>query len=199
LSRDVEQITAHATLALARLVEQYKGKPLFAALLNCITPQVQQIENLFISIRDGLRLASAVGAQLDILGRVVGQAREASNDTDYRARIGARIKANLSTGSTESIFAVFSLLLPGHTLEIKPYYPAEFVLNVFGATDSALTPLYARFLADTKAGGVRGQGVYSLNSDATTFTFSEVGAPNDINLGFGNNAQTTGAHLGGIF
>lgn len=203
MSQDVTQITTHAALALARLVEQYKGKPLFSALLNCITPQVQQIEDMLFSVRDGLQLANAVGAQLDVIGRIVGQAREASNDAEYRLRIAARIRANLSTGSTESILSVFSLLLPppDHTLKITPHYPAAFVLDLFGETDPALTPLYARFLADSKAAGVGGIGILTVVPDEETFIFDDAASPVPASdLGFGDATDSSvGGHLGGVF
>lgn len=202
MSVDITQIDDHGARMVSRLAEQYKGKPLIEALLATIAPQVQQVEDMLFGVLLGYRLeASASGEQLDVLGRVVGQDREAADDAEYRLRIAARIRANVSTGSAESIYRVFSILLPApdNTLAITPHYPASFVLDVFGAIDPTLVSLYSRFLADSKAAGVGGAGIYTSATDATTFTFSAVGDPDDADLGFGDTARTTGGHLGGIF
>jgi hypothetical protein len=39
--------------------------------------------------------------------------------------------------------------------------------------------------------------VYSLHEDDSTFIFSEVGAPDDADLGFADSSSTTGGYLAG--
>lgn len=198
---DVVQITDHAARAEARLAEQYKRAEKLKGLLACFTVQCQQIEDMLFGVLLGYRLSLAVGEQLDVLGRVVGQDRESADDTEYRLRLAARIRANLSHGSAEDVYLVFGILLPTATLAIEVQYPASFVLQIHGALTEALVPLYARFLADTKAAGVGGQGVYTLVADSSAFTFSSVAdfGVDGANRGWADTAQTSGGRLAGVF
>ena len=52
----------------------------------------------------------AVGAQLDVLGRIVGEARLGDPDANYRLRIKAGILLNVSSGTPEELLAIFRLL-----------------------------------------------------------------------------------------
>lgn len=199
---DVVQITDHEARAEARLAEQYKRAEKLKGLLACFTVQCQQIEDMLFGVLLGYRLNLAVGEQLDVIGRVVGQDRESADDAEYRLRLAARIRANLSHGSAEDIYLVFGILLPTATLVLEPVYPAGFVLNVYGALDESLIPLYSRFLQDTKAAGVNGQGIYSLFTEGFTFILSDEAdaIENDPNTGLGDATDPdVGGHLAGVF
>lgn len=197
------KILGHTARALARLATQFRDKPKIAALIGVFTTEVQAIENMLYDVLIKGWLADAVGDQLDMKGRLVGQDRENSVDDDeYRLRISARIRANLSTGSPEDLYTVFRILLPTHTLSIEPYYPAAIVMEALEAIDPDLVPLYQQFFAVTLAGGVGGQFVYSESTPATTFTLSnEAAAPETSALtGFGDDGDpATGGHLAGVF
>lgn len=201
---DVEQNTAYEARALGRLAQQYQGAPVLSAILGIFAAQGQALEEAFFAILLGYRLSTPpIGAQLDVLGRTVGQDREASTDAEYLQRIIARVAANRSSGSPEDLYTVFALLLPapGNTLVLAPYYPANFSLNVFGETDPNLTSLYSRFLADTKAAGVQGIGVLTIFPDAETFTLDNSDSPSaDPDLGLGDSSDPlVGGHLAGAF
>lgn len=201
MSRDVTKITDHANRALARLAQQYQGKPLMASLLRVFTPLVQQVEDMFSAMQLAMRLENAEGVQLDLLGALVGQPREAAGDSEYRLRIAARIKTNVSTGTVEDIYSVFKILLPSPiVLALSPRYPAGFVLNVIGAVDLDLVPLYASFFQDAKGEGIEGQLLYSLYADANTFTLGDAGAPSTSSLtGLGDATDASvGGHLRGV-
>lgn len=202
MSQDVTQITTHGALALARLATQYRGKPLISALLNCFAPQVQQIEDMLFGVLLGFRLDTpAVGEQLDVIGRVVGQDRESADDAEYKLRIAARIRANLSTGAAEDLYTVFGILLPGITLSIVPQYPASFIMDALEEIDGDLVPLYRQFFSDTKAAGVYAQFTYSLYDEAHSFTLAAAQGTvtSSSTLGLADDAQTSGGHLRGVF
>jgi hypothetical protein len=198
---DVEYIADHHARAVAKLAMQYRDKPLLAALLGVFDAQVQAIEDGLYSIKTGYVLSAAAGEQLDVLGRIVGQDRESANDTEYRLRIAARIRANLSIGAPEDLYTVFGILLPTATLAITPHYPASFVLDVVGAVDPDLVPLYAQFLQDTKAAGVGAAAIYSTTDAAHTFTLSSITdtVESSALLGLADFPITTGGLLAGTF
>ncbi len=168
-----EKISNHIAKALARLAQQYKDKPRIAAVLGVFVYQVQQIEDAGYDVMIFRRLANAEGEQLDVIGRIVGQDRESADDAEYRLRLAARIRANLSTGSAEDILTVFAILLPDNTFKLTPYYPAAFTLEIMGdPIDEDLLPLYVQFLADTKAAGVGAQLIWSSDDPDEMFAFA---------------------------
>lgn len=191
MSREVTQILNHASLALARLAQQYKDKPKLAALLGVFTPKVQELENVLWALHVERRIDVAVGAQLDVLGRIVGQLRENSVDADYRLRIKARVRANRSHGSVEDVLEVFQILLPSTVLEFVQEWPAAFRLNIGTISGSgvALVPMYARFLADAKLGGVGGYLLWQQTSDAESY-YTEVAAFLNGSHGAGSTTLT---------
>lgn len=193
-----EKITNHISKALARLAQQYKGKPRMAAVLGIFVYQVQQIEDAGYDVMIYRRLANAEGEQLDLIGRIIGQDREAADDAEYRLRLAARIRANLSTGSAEDILTVFSILLPDNTIHLSPLYPAAILLEI-GEIDEDLLPLYVQFLADTKAAGVGAQLVWLTDPEAAMFTFNDATAiVDDPDLGFSDTVPSSGGNLAGV-
>lgn len=201
MSRDVTKVTDHGNQALARLATQYQGKPLMAALLRVFTPLVQQVEDMLYAMQLAMQLANAEGVQLDVIGALVGQSREAADDAQYRLRIAARIKTNISTGTVEDIYAVFAILLPSNTLAGMPDYPAGFILDV-GPVDPALFPLYESFFADAKGKGIAGQLWYDVTDSAHQLLLDDAASPSpdSDDLGLGDTADdTVGGELGGAF
>lgn len=197
---DIVQIADHHASALALLAEQYKGKPILERIIRVFTNHAQQIETVLYEIMLGYRLSTpAVGAQLDVLGRLVGQDRESADDTEYRLRIAARIRANRSGGAAEDLYAVFRILLPDHTLSIVPQYPAAFLMEASQQIDESLLPLYKKFFGDTKAAGVYGQFIYAFFNPSNSFTFDDALAP-EGGTGFGDALDAgVGNHLVGVF
>jgi hypothetical protein len=198
---DLEQITNHETQALGRLATQYRDKPNIAKIVRIIARRAQALETVVFQVFNAFRIETAIGAQLDVLGRIVGQPRESAGDTEYRLRIKARIRANLSGGMAEDIYKVFDLLLPSHTLVLEPVYPASFVFEILGSVDPALVPLYRKFFYDTKAAGVYGVGLYSTEDPVDTFTLDDALSPTpnpDIGLDDALAPGTQGGVLAGV-
>lgn len=146
--------TAHVVDALARLAQQFKRKPKFKNFVSSFIGQTQGVEDALWSLEVETVLDNAVGAQLDLLGRIVGEERGNSVDDDeYRKRIKVRILVNRSSGTTPDIFKVFRALEPNGSFKLVDFYPAGFVFeSQYASSDDAV--LYARFLRLARAGGV---------------------------------------------
>jgi hypothetical protein len=100
-----------------------------------ILDQCQELENLFWDIRDGFYLADAVGAQLDILGRIVGLDRDSAwSDEDYRPLIATKIIRNLSSGEPERLIQVLRILTASDYVRLTEYNPAHIELEFDGPT-----------------------------------------------------------------
>lgn len=123
----------HAASALLRLAEQFRGKPNLAALLNDLNAQTQELETALQDLFTQRSIDTAFGAQLDVLGKILGQARGGFDDDTYRQYLRARMLLNISSASTEDIYGIFRALIDDTaTVEIEDQYPAAFVLRVGG-------------------------------------------------------------------
>jgi hypothetical protein len=146
---------SHRDIALSRLPEQFKRRPNFEKLAKGFGDIAQGVENVLRDIYLLYRLDSAAGAQLDVIGRLVGQPRDGVSDTTYRNRIKARIRVNKTRGMSEDIYAVFRTLGIDE-MELEDQFPAGFVLRIFEPILAGDAAEFAKFLADAKAAGVRG-------------------------------------------
>lgn len=192
----ITKITDHAEQAYARLVEQYKGKPKFKAVLYALARQIQELEDAYYQLLTERSIDTAVGVVLDILGKIVGERRGGASDADYRLRIRARIRANLSSGTVEEIYAVFRALL-GPAVALTAVFkwldafPAQFVFTIVSPVIlAAQVPIFVRFLRDSKAGGVGAHFGWQPVPDAEAFTFA-ISAFNSVAAMVGDTSIAT--------
>lgn len=118
-------IANHAERALSRLLEQYKDKPVMAAMLTRFVEQAQLIENMWNEMLVERYLTASEGAQLDLYGRVAGEPRNGRTDEQYRPRLQARQRVNRSRGQILDALAVGRTLV-GSTgaVTLRELYPA---------------------------------------------------------------------------
>lgn len=167
---DLEHNEQHADDALAKLAEQFKDKENLAKVLNALNVQTQALEDAFWQLYLYRWVNTAEGVQLDTIGNLVGQPRSGDDD-EYRARIKARIRANVSNGTTEDIYAVFKALMPTAQLRLQNSYPGTFTFGVGGAVPEALVDVYIGFLNASISAGTRAIFEYLLGEvSATLYT-----------------------------
>ena len=178
--------TTHQIQALARFIEQYKEKPLYAALLDSYIKQVQDLENATFEVLNGRLLDIAIGVQLDVLGDLIGEARQGRQDNVYRQAIRTRIRINRSFGTPVDVLVVARLILGTAfpTIRYNEAYPATILISF----DRTLSPLERfgidRFMLQTKAAGVQLSFTEVLDPD-NAFTFNQdPGAVNVAAKGF---------------
>lgn len=189
----------HRKQALRRLLAQFHGQPNMEAVIGSFMTQVQELEAVFISLMSERYVDTAVGAQLDGIGRVVNEPRIGKSDTDYRVEIKGRITSNRGDSRIENILELFNLLLPASGLTLIEGVVASFSLSV----DQALTPsdpspevLNAQ-LQTAKGAGIRANLLWSDQVSGLRFTF----APGDVMVastaqGYADNPVST---LGGYY
>jgi hypothetical protein len=154
----------------------------------------QALENTAIDVLTQRALGSASGAQLDVLGRIVGQGRGGLSDSDYVRYIRARVAANRSGGKREDLIAIAVLILADASQVVVRDYPTAGVLvRIDGLAESAAveTALIA-FLGGAVAAGVR--LIVQTNSTAASGAFTFSGG--STGLGFDNTVSPgTGGHI----
>lgn len=150
----------HAEAALARLPQQFLGKPKIELLVRALSEPIQRFEEVAFDVLTKRWVDTAEGAQLEVVGRKVGQPRtDASQDDDiYRRFIRARIATNRSSGTLRDLIKVTRLVIdsPGTTVTIRDRPPATVEVALRGlATSLELANVLLLFLKVAKSTSVR--------------------------------------------
>ena len=177
----------HIEQALERLLEQYKGKPRIETLLGIYVDQLQEVEEAFWQLLVERWVDNALGAQLDILGAIVGQKRDGRAEEPFRAMVRARILANRSRGTAEDLIAIVVALLDATAsgaVKFEEHSGAQArVLMQTTFPDVALADVNA-LLQYAKAGGVRLFFEAPIEEAADTFTYGNVPLTTDNLRGY---------------
>ncbi len=127
--------------------------------LGAVLAPIQDVEDALQQLKTGRSIDTAVGAQLDAIGKLVGQSRDGVTDDEiYRRYIRARISTNKSDGLIEDILTIADLIVYDDDAEylIINQGAAAFVLRLGGIVPSdELVELLISFLRRGAAGGVR--------------------------------------------
>lgn len=189
----------HVQAGLGLLLSQYQGKPRIAALLSSFLRRIQELDDAAIEVLIARLIDNAIGAQLLVIGRIVGQPNEGSWDDDtYRIFIKARIRANQSNGHGDDVIDVVNLVEAADFV-LSEVYPAAMYVDF--ATVTAADPLILIELARrAKGSGVRLQllyGDHEVGVDAFSFCTgtAEVASTTE---GLGLTDESTGGYLSGV-
>lgn len=174
-----DQETEHLSSALSNLLEQFKEKPVFASLLQGFIDRVQNLEDTLFDLLLQRFLDTSIGAQLDGIGAVVGEARQNRSDGDYKRGILTRILLNLGQSTPEDVIEIMSRYARSD-VSLTEYYPADFVLTILRALDptdldSDGTPdeveRLSAYLQSAKPAAVGAGLVYGLSETNELFRF----------------------------
>lgn len=164
------QVTAaaHVTEAQAHLIEQFKGKANFLAMIQALVTQIGDLEAAAFEVLNETTLAASVGVQLDGIGSIVGEDRLGRSDADYRQAISGRILINLSSGTAEDLAAIFNTLEPTSTFAVDDFPPASFLATLSNAVvgDSSFL---GRVLTTSRPAGVDAFLIFSLTNNPFLF------------------------------
>jgi hypothetical protein len=171
-------------------------------LLRALVTPVQDLEDTLQTLLVERSIDTAVGEQLNVLGRLVGQERAGLVDDDYRRVLRARISVHRSKGTIADINKITRLIAYPDPLdiEIDNHGPAALTVYVNGGIVSFQTSAtLAKLLQEAVAGGVRIFLETQNISDADAFTFdnfAETGL--GPGKGFETFDETDGGKLGNV-
>lgn len=167
----------HVTRGVERLIERYR-RPRTSALLESWLAEVQGVEDALWQLLVDRSLESAEGAQLDVLGRIVGEPRRGRDDATYRVWIEARNLVSRSSGTTTQMLALVRKLLPTIELRFEEYYPAAFVFRFGPGLELDAGYQVAYMLRLAKPAGVLFEMTWPSEASGNIFAFSpDVGTP----------------------
>ncbi len=157
----IEHITDHEDRALTTLLSQWQDSPKLKALLAALIGRVQEMEDDAWALATQRALTVAVGAQLDQLGRIVGQSRGGFTDADYRKLINVRIIANRGGGRAVVLLQVVAILVAAPVkYEVNIDAPAEFRLRWIADPPTAeMLAILRRIIGDMVPSGVKWEAV----------------------------------------
>ena len=171
----ITQITDHADRAVDRLHQRHRDKVNIEALLRLIVDPVQDIEDAFWGLLVDRYISTAADETLNILGRIVGQARDGLVDADYRRYIRARIAANKSKGKWSDLIIVTRLILDDATatLVMSETEHMTVLMEITAMTVSDdLAAIVIGFLRQTKSDVVRLLLTYGAHRAGESYTLA---------------------------
>lgn len=148
------QNTAHAVEAISHLIDFFKYGPRNQEVLKTIGLQLQELEDMYWAMYHAFDGDTAVGDQLDILGRLVGEKRQGRVDDDFRAAVKVRILVNISNGTIPELLKISETMVPTASVLIAEVAPMTIQVNFSTLTGTTLRTVF-QILRKAKAGGVR--------------------------------------------
>jgi hypothetical protein len=134
------------------LTSQYQMSANMKALLAAMLQKVGDIASVLADMDSNFDLDEAVGPQLDILGQIVGVAREVDfqpsdsvspvlNDPTYRILLKAKIIQNQWDGKIGSLYAAWASLFPGGKIIINDGQNMTAAITMSGTFSSIIVDL----------------------------------------------------------
>jgi hypothetical protein len=127
-------------------------------LVRVLTTPFQDLEDTLQQLFTERNVNTAVGVQLDAIGKLVGRDRNGiTDDEEYRRQIRAQIATNKSDGTTEDLITVADLLIfdDNAIIIIRNQGVAAVEVTIAGIEADTLQALLLDFLKRAKAAGVR--------------------------------------------
>lgn len=134
----------------------------------------QDVENALQQLLLQRWIDSAVGVQLDQIGKIVGQLRLGMVDDDYRRFCRARILTNRSDGRWETLITIALLVLNESGITVTVTGEGTATIRVFAngaVTAGGVGEILASFMQLAVGGGVRVVTEWEESAPSATFRF----------------------------
>lgn len=170
MSGEVPFVADHVARALARLSQQFSRSGTVADSVKVLAERAQDLESAFFDQLAASNIETAVGAQLDIIGEIVGCPRAGMDDETYRARIKTQVVINAGSGTANEIIHIATLLLGEGNFDFTPGETAEYSLVAIGPV--SIGEELPRLIITSTAAGVKVWVEWSDFPDAQTLTLN---------------------------
>lgn len=148
------------------LTSEYKTKPKLTSWLLWLLSEGVSYRSMFLEFLDAFHLDSAVGKQLDSIGRIVGVGRLLNfypsggespllTDDVYRLVIKARIVQNFWKGTLPELYESWNVLFPNIRLQIQDLQDMTYNVVIMGNFSSLMRELINKGYIVPKPEGVR--------------------------------------------
>lgn len=172
----------HESEAVARLITAFRETNV-EDLVRALSAAPTSAEYALARMHNRGTLALGAGAQLDGLGRIVGEGRNSLGDSAYQTRIRARVQINKSSGTIPQFLAILRLCVASDiAIGVREEFPAAITFLLSGRSipdRDALT----RIKREVKAGGVRTFLDVTNETDDNTFTLDSALSSQGLDAG----------------
>jgi hypothetical protein len=189
---------AHVAKGLSRVIEQWRGKPVFETILNALLEECQELEDAFQAIIASRYLSGASGHALELLGGLVLETRKAhSLDATYLKFIRATIKAHKSQGTFDHVLGVVNELEDPDNYEGFEFYPLAIYVEFSEPLVNTPREVFDKIVR-AKGGSVWIALAYPPDSD-DAFSCCEGTTEASTTEGFGLTDLSTGGDFCGVY
>ncbi len=162
-----------------RLQQNDRDFLLNTELITTFVLETQEVEDAMYDTYVKCGIYTAIGAQLDIVGLLVGELRVGRSDELYRTAILARIQLNVGAGEPDTIINAIKQWMNPSRIDFSEPYPAYFTLFIQSLIN---IPNIATIIKEISPAGV-GSTVSVLPSNLKPLTFGTAkGTPADFTI-----------------
>lgn len=122
------------TSGLNRLITQWADKPLVQGLLKSYLQSFEELESTYDQLLKERNLETAIGAQLDVLGLIIGEPRGGKDDNAYRLSLKTRIAINNSDGTDAVVTPLLREMTGSDTVKMTEVFPAGVRYELTGSS-----------------------------------------------------------------
>lgn len=122
----------YVSLAVSRLTSQFGNSPKLKAFVEAMVGPLTTVEQAADDLREQRWIDTAVGAQLDGVGYIVGELRQGRTDDEYRLAIRFRVFINISKGTPGDLINGLHFLTAPTDAQYMVSYPASAMLFTDG-------------------------------------------------------------------
>lgn len=156
------------------ITSQHRQQPKFIAWLGAPLTIADDYATLINEFLEDFDLETAIGAQLDMLGEVVGVSRTVSfepsggvspklDDDVYRSVIKAKIAKNQWDGTITGLVEIYKSIFPETVMLIQDYQTMNVTITLLGAGSTLQQELTANGYFVPKAEGVNYTYVFATD------------------------------------
>jgi hypothetical protein len=189
----------HVVEGIAHLIELFRQGPRNQAELAAYLAQAQEVEDAFWDLFNAFDPDTAVGHQLDLIGKLIGEGRLARTDDDYRAAIRVRVLVNSSDGQPEQLIEIASAMFPSPTytmaVDLQEFFPGSLSIAFVGDPGDVTHASVHRLLTLAKAAGVRLDTIFESPEGGDGFVWAGDTVADDPE-GWGSDTDAT---VGGVW
>ncbi len=149
-------------IGLNRMLSQFDNSPKLRGLFQAYLENVQDVEEMFYQLLTERDIYSAIGAQLDVIGLLVGELRRGRDDEEYRQAILNRVVLNTSDGTPPVVLEILKLLTSADTVGLFEHYPANIHYFASGGVNNS-TP---QTMDNASAAGVNVRVMFDEGSNS---------------------------------
>jgi hypothetical protein len=147
---------------LERLVTEWEDKPNVQGLVKSYLQNIEKVEKIYEQLLNERGVFTAIGAQLDVIGTIVGQKRGGNADPEYRQDILNRIAINAADGTPEKIIEILKTITGSAKAQVFEHYPANVHAFISGAPSNSV----AEALQDITPAGVSSRLMFDAGVDS---------------------------------